>query len=481
MTNTIISQVKERLSFKIGALIIITVILVLLSSGIFYISKFTSDTNKKFQKQLGAPAKLMSSGKLKYDAALDLKTMSSLVGDSVLHAAIIGVNQKIYYATDAEILDKNIDAVPFLKELNVFNSPLAEPIYATSNGKAICVAPLYFEDGKYLGYLYLATDTVTTEKSKTQLILIFLVVSLIAVAILSIIIIFLFNHYITSRIKTILRSLNEIKNGDLSQHIELNSIDELGQIADSVNSLTEQISTVVNEISTETDKLRSSSNVLNNSAEELSNDANQLASVAEEVASSMEQMVSNIHLNANNATSTEGIAKQAASEMENVGQFSNDSLNYIKEIAQKISIINDIAFQTNLLSLNAAVEAARAGDAGKGFSVVATEVKKLAERSRSAADEIHKLSKTCVTQTEKSVNSVKALEPEILKTVQLVQEISVASNEQNSGAEQVNTALQQLNQITQKNSGNSQDIASQANGLSEQASKLNDIVSFFKV
>jgi methyl-accepting chemotaxis protein len=481
MLQKIINHVTERLSYKIGALIIAAVILVLLSSGVFYISKFTNDTNKKFQKQLSAPAKLMSSGKLKYDATMDRKTMSSLVGDSVIHAMIIGVNQKIYYSNDSAFLDKYVSDVPFLKDFKIFNSQLNEPFYSNIDGKAVCVAPLYFEDGKYLGYLYLTTDTAGTEKSKNQLIVIFLVVSSIAVVILSMIILYLFNHYISRHIKTILRAIKEIKNGDLSKQIGLNTTDELGQIADSLNGLTEQIRSVVNEISSETEKLRSSSGELTNSAEELSNDANQLASIAEEVASSMEQMVSNIHINANNATSTEGIAKQAASEMENVGKFSADSLNYIKEIAQKISIINDIAFQTNLLSLNAAVEAARAGEAGKGFSVVATEVKKLAERSRNAADDIHRLSKTCVNQTEKSVSSVKALEPEIMKTVQLVQEISVASNEQNSGAEQVNTALQQLNVITQKNSGNSEDIATQANGLSDQAEKLNKIVAYFSI
>lgn len=83
-------------------------------------------------------------------------------------------------------------------------------------------------------------------------------------------------------------------------------------------------------------------------------------------------------------------------------------------------------------------------------------------------------------QTEKSVESVKILEPEIMKTVQLVQEISMASKEQNSGAEQVNMALQQLNQITQKNSTNSQTIAYQAKELDEQANKLSQIVSYFK-
>jgi len=475
-------QIQSKLSFKIGILIILTVILVLFSSGVFYITRFTADTNRKFQKQLAAPASLMSTGKLKYETAMDTRTMSQLVGDSVIHAIIIGVNKKIYYSNDSSILDKTVDEVPFLRRLDAFDRPLSEPVYSMSeNGmQALCIAPLFFEDGKYLGYLYLATDTAAMNRAKNNYIILFTLVSVVVVVLLSLLIIYLFNHFISHRIKFIFRGLQEVKNGNLSTNIPVYSQDELGQMANSINELTASIRQIVQSIHEEIQRMRSSSNELSDSSQYMAEDANQLAAIAEEVASSMEQMVTNIQLNSQNAGETEKIAKIAAQEMTEVGKYSSESLSYIQEIAQKISIINDIAFQTNLLSLNAAVEAARAGEAGKGFSVVAAEVKKLADRSRVAADDIHKLSKTCVIQTEKSVESVKILEPEIMKTVQLVQEISMASKEQNSGAEQVNMALQQLNQITQKNSTNSQTIANQAKELDEQANKLSQIVSYFK-
>jgi methyl-accepting chemotaxis protein len=164
-------------------------------------------------------------------------------------------------------------------------------------------------------------------------------------------------------------------------------------------------------------------------------------------------------------------------EMSKIGIESFDS---IRTIAEKITIINDIAFQTNLLALNAAVEAARAGEHGRGFAVVAAEVRKLAERSKLAADEIENLSKNSLKITEKTRESLDALVPEIKKTSQLVQEIAAASIEQNSGADQINSAIQQLNTVTQQNAASSEEMATSAEELASQAESLKDTVSFFK-
>jgi methyl-accepting chemotaxis protein len=153
----------------------------------------------------------------------------------------------------------------------------------------------------------------------------------------------------------------------------------------------------------------------------------------------------------------------------------------MKDIAAKISIIEEIARQTNLLALNAAIEAARAGEHGKGFAVVASEVRKLAERSQTAAGEISKLSASSVEVAEKAGKMLAKLVPDIQKTAELVQEISAASKEQTTGADQINAAIQQLNQVIQQNAGAAEEMASTAEELSSQAEQLQDTISFFKV
>jgi len=213
----------------------------------------------------------------------------------------------------------------------------------------------------------------------------------------------------------------------------------------------------------------------------LSAGAGKQATSAEEISASMEEMASNIQQNTDNAKQTETISQKASDSVVEMGKISKESLDSIKTIAEKITIINDIAFQTNLLALNAAVEAARAGEHGRGFAVVAAEVRKLAERSKTAADEIQSLSKNSLKMTEKAQDALEALLPGVQKTSRLVQEITAASIEQSAGADQVNGALQELNAVSQQNASASEEMAVSAKELSTLANSLNETVSFFKM
>jgi methyl-accepting chemotaxis protein len=269
-----------------------------------------------------------------------------------------------------------------------------------------------------------------------------------------------------------------IAKGELD--IDLSRSNPTGVYA-SMRQMVAQLTDVVGEVKSATDNVASGAEELSASSENLSQGATEQASSVEEISSSMEEMAANIRQNAENATETERIARQTADDAADGGEAVSQTVEAMKNIADKISIIEEIARQTNLLALNAAIEAARAGEAGKGFAVVAAEVRKLAERSGAAAGEISDLSSRSVAIAEKAGDMLTKIVPDIQKTAELVQEISAASSEQNSGVEQINSAVQQLDLVVQRNASGSEETASTSEELAGQAQSLTQTMSFFKI
>jgi methyl-accepting chemotaxis protein len=274
--------------------------------------------------------------------------------------------------------------------------------------------------------------------------------------------------------------VQKVSNGDLSATLELNRRDEVGTLLNAVNQMVLKLRNVASAVKGASENVTAGSQQLSASSEQMSEGASEQASTAEEVSSTMEQIAANIRQNADNALQTEKIAVQAAAEAQEAGTAVAEAVHAMKTIAQKITVIEDIARQTRLLSLNATIEAARAQEHGKGFAVVAAEVRALAEQSKVAANEITELANTSFIVSEKAGMMLTKLMPNIQKTADLVQEISAASKEQNAGGEQINRAIQQLDIVIQQNAATSEETAATAEELTAQAEMLQHTIAFFK-
>lgn len=278
---------------------------------------------------------------------------------------------------------------------------------------------------------------------------------------------------------TITDAAKEVAGGNLTVTISERSAND--ELMRSLSNMVIKLSEVVNDVKAASDNVAAGSQQMSSGSEELSQGATEQAAAAEEASSSMEQMSANIKQNADNAIQTEKIAVKSAADAQEGGQAVAQTVSAMKEIAGKISIIEEIARQTNLLALNAAIEAARAGEHGKGFAVVASEVRKLAERSQKAAAEISQLSSSSVEVAEKAGQMLSSMLPDIQRTAGLVQEISAASREQDTGSEQINKAIQQLDQVIQQNASAAEEMSATAEELANQSEQLQATISFFNV
>jgi methyl-accepting chemotaxis protein len=285
---------------------------------------------------------------------------------------------------------------------------------------------------------------------------------------------------VTGPVKQGLAFAAAIADGRLDAKIDLDSRDELGQLAQALNTMAERLREVVRDVRASAEQLTGASGQVNSAAQSISQVATEQAASVEETSSSMQELLDSVQANTANAETTEREAQAASRQALEGGQAVNQTVAAMREIAEKIGLIEDIAYKTNLLSLNAAIEAAQAGEHGKGFTVVAAEVRKLAESSRQTAQEINALAVNSVDIAERAGTLLADVVPAISRTAELVSGITRSSESQALGVGQVNTALSELDRATQQNAAASEQLAATAEQLNAESERLSRGVAFFR-
>jgi methyl-accepting chemotaxis protein len=277
--------------------------------------------------------------------------------------------------------------------------------------------------------------------------------------------------------------LNEIAQGEgnLTKRIDYDANTDIGEVARSFNQFVDKLTLVIAEVHTSADAVGLASRQLSSSAQVLARGTSEQAAWVEEISSSLEQMNASIGQNVDNSRQMEEMALAGARQVESSGKAVFESLEAMTAIAEKITIVEEIAYQTNLLALNAAIEAARAGEHGKGFSVVAAEVRKLAERSQTAAQEISSLTTSSLNIAQRSGQLLNNLVPAIRKTAELVQEVSTASREHGAGVHQVSQAMTQVDRVTQTNATAAEELTNTSGQLAARAEELQTLMSSFRL
>ena len=277
-----------------------------------------------------------------------------------------------------------------------------------------------------------------------------------------------------------IKQLSALSDGNLDTEAQkVSRKDELGTLNNAIVKLAGNLKHIVLQIDASSSHLSSASHQISSSSEQLSQNSNEQASSVEEISSTMEEVSSTVEQNSHNAHKTEKVSQEAANLIQQVAERAGKAVQANTDINDKISVISDIAFQTNILALNAAIEASTAGGDGRGFSVVASEVRKLAEKSKSAAAEITELSNNSLELASGAGEIMGQAIPKIEETTQMTQEVSAASAEQTTGINQVKEAIDQFNDISQQNAASSEELASSAEELSSQADQLREIIAFF--
>ncbi|NCN05701.1 MAG: HAMP domain-containing protein [Spirochaetales bacterium] len=342
--------------------------------------------------------------------------------------------------------------------------------------------PLNNIQGQTVGMVFIGLEASIIQNLIDQV----LVVIVIIVLVLLFLSLVFLNAFLARQIVYPLRKLSNlvglVAQGKLGITIEQHLVersDELGEVSRSLEHMLKTLGAIVRAIQESALSVDQSSIQVKDVSLEISDGSSRQASAAEQISASMEEMNGTFINSAENAQKTSRLANESSKKVL-VGQETlGAAADALHTISEKIGVIGEIARQTNLLALNAAIEAARAGESGRGFSVVATEVRKLAERSKEAAEEIESTAITSRGVAGQAKQIIADIVPSIQKTSDLVGEIAIATREQQQGSSQISQSIQDLDKVVQQNAAASEELNGMANVLAHEAQTLLEQLTYF--